>query len=245
MIYLTSDTHFHHKNICRGTTEWVGDGEIHGVQRTRDFKTLEEMDEMLISNINAVVNEDDELYHLGDWSFGGIDQIWNFRKRIKCKNIHLIYGNHDQHIEAKKQITIFKDVDWEVFDRLQLTCDQILGNSIYLNTQDLFTSVQYYKKLKANGRLFILSHYAFRVWDSSHKGSIMLYGHSHGTLDALRPEFTSPTWIGDQYFIKNFRTMDVGVDTNQLYPYDINEIIDIMDKKEVLLGVDHHSEKTN
>ncbi len=61
----------------------------------------------------------------------------------------------------------------------------------------------------------------------------------------MAPEISNPTWIGDQYFIKNFKTMDVGVDTNNLYPYSISEIIDIMNKKEVLLGVDHHNEKTN
>lgn len=84
-----------------------------------------------------------------------------------------------------------------------------------------------------------------RVWNKSHKGSIMLYGHSHGTLDQLQPQFTSPTWIGDQYFIKNYKTMDVGVDTNNLFPYHIDEILDIMKEKEVLLGVDHHSKNTN
>lgn len=71
------------------------------------------------------------------------------------------------------------------------------------------------------------------------------YGHSHGTLDELKPEFTSPTWIGDCYYTKNFKTMDVGVDTNNLFPYHIDEILDIMKDREVLLGADHHSIKTN
>jgi calcineurin-like phosphoesterase family protein len=37
-------------------------------------------------------------------------------------------------------------------------------------------------ELKTGGRLWVLSHYAFRVWNCSHRGAINLYGHSHGCL---------------------------------------------------------------
>lgn len=87
--YFTSDTHYAHKNIVRGTTEWLGDedkGQA-SVDRTRNFNTLEEHNQILIDNINQLVKENDVLYHLGDWSFGGYDNIWNFRKQLKCKNI--------------------------------------------------------------------------------------------------------------------------------------------------------------
>lgn len=175
------------------------------------------MNKTIVDNINSCVGEDDELYHLGDWSFGGKESVWIFKQQLKCKNIHLIYGNHDQWIERN-----------------------------YENIQDTFKSISYYKEIKVNHNHFILSHYAMRVWNKSHKGSIMLYGHSHGTLDALKPEFTSPTWIGDEYFVKNFKTMDVGMDANPNFkPYSITEILEIMNSKEILLNIDHHSEKTN
>ncbi len=45
-----------------------------------------------------MVKPNDIIYHLGDWSFGGHENIKIFRNRIKCKNIHLILGNHDHHI---------------------------------------------------------------------------------------------------------------------------------------------------
>lgn len=248
-IFFTSDTHYGHKNIVKGCTSWEG-----GLQRCRDFNTLEEHNQLLVDNINSIVRENDTLYHLGDWSFGGVNNIWEFRKQIHCKNIHLIFGNHDQHIENNKLLPNCY-FNW---------CDNpkvILSGNIKENIQndyswgttdtnevfapDIFSSVQYYKELKIQGIHLILCHFAMRVWNKSHKGSVMLYGHSHGTLDELRPEFTSPTWIGDQYFIKNYKTMDVGVDTNNLYPYHLDEILDIMKNKEVLLGIDHHSELTN
>ncbi len=237
--WFASDFHYNHKNIVRGTSDW----EDKNSQRTRDFKTLEEHNERLVKNINTCVKKDDTLYFLGDWSFGGIDAIWNFRKQLICQNIHLIYGNHDQHIEANKLIEVSK----EDIDKYDIGYDPLLVRGLYyIELQDLFSSVSHYKELKINGRHFILCHFAMRVWNKSHKGSIMLYGHSHGTLDQLQPEFTSPTWIGDNYYIKNFKTMDVGIDTHKDFrPYHINEIIEIMDKKKILLNIDHHSEKTN
>jgi calcineurin-like phosphoesterase family protein len=214
-IYFTSDTHYHHKNIVRGTSDWEDKS------RCRDFDTLEEHNKVIVDNINAVVKENDILYHLGDWSFGGKEQIYNFRKQLNCKTIHLILGNHDQYIK----ISDF----WKG-----------IGDA------KMFSSVNDKLQVKYANKLFILNHFAERVWDKSHKGSIMLHGHSHGTLDKLQPEFTSPTWIGDNYFIKNYKTMDVGIDTHSEFrPYHLGEILDIMDKKEILLNVDHHNKNTN
>jgi calcineurin-like phosphoesterase family protein len=213
-IWFTSDTHYGHKNIVRGTSDWDDKS------RCRDFDTIEEHDNVLVDNINKYVKENDVLYHLGDWSFGGIDNIKEFRERINCKNIHLILGNHDHHIERNTD-----------------------------NLQSLFSSVKHYNEIKHGGATFILSHYAMRVWNKSHKGSIMLYGHSHGTLDAkphLYSPILNPTWIGDNYFIKNFKTMDVGIDTKfEFTPYHLNDILLIMREKEVILNIDHHDETTN
>lgn len=228
-IFFTSDTHYDHKNICRGTTSWKEegrDGGSHSIQSTRDFDTLEQMNQALVDNINNNVKKDDILYHLGDWSFGGINNIWEFRKQIICENIHLIFGNHDHHIENNKDLR-----------------EAVIGRP--LRCQDLFSSVQHYKELTIDKQRIILSHYAMRVWNKSHHGSWMLYGHSHGTLDEMTPEFANPTWIGDRYYIKNYKTMDVGVDTNKLKPYNFEEIKVIMDKREVCLNVDHHNENTN
>lgn len=198
-IWFTSDTHYHHKNIVRGTTEWdLSRKESPSHLSVRDFDTLNHHDDTLVNNINKYVQQNDILWHLGDWSFGGEDRIKEFRERLICKNINLVFGNHDHHIENL--------------------------NKEYKN---LFNSVQYYKELKINKNLFILSHYAFRVWNKSHKGSIHLYGHSHGSL----PDAGN-------------RSMDIGMDTNNLFPYNIGEIIDILTKREIH-SIDHHNIYTN
>ena len=95
-IWFTSDTHYKHSNICRGTSNWGPDS------KTRDFDTLDHMNDTIVNNINHLVREDDVMFHLGDWSFGGYESIEEFRNRLLCKNIHLLLGNHDQHIERNK-----------------------------------------------------------------------------------------------------------------------------------------------
>lgn len=92
MNFFTSDTHFNHKNICRGVSSWADK------TGTRDFINLEQMNNILISNINAIVSKNDTLYHLGDFAFGDHSLIPNFRERINCDHIILIRGNHDDHI---------------------------------------------------------------------------------------------------------------------------------------------------
>lgn len=158
-IWFTSDTHFGHKNICRGETRWATIDKDTGMkipsQNTRDFETLEEMNNVLVENINKNVKENDILWHLGDWSFGEGNTIV-FRKLLNVKTIHLILGNHD-HIIAK-----------------------------YPELQKLFSSVSlgygWPKSPMIKDHKFVLSHFPMLVWDQHIHGSIHLHGHSHGSL---------------------------------------------------------------
>ena len=101
-VWIFSDPHYNHKNICRGVTNWrLPDGSIPESQ-TRDYPDLEKMNAAIVNNINEVVMQDDILICLGDWSFGGFESIQDFWDRIVCKNIHLILGNHDHHIENNR-----------------------------------------------------------------------------------------------------------------------------------------------
>ena len=149
-VWITSDTHYGHKNICRGVTSWrLPDGRI-PIKKTRDFDTIEEMNESIVDGINSVVGQDDVLIHLGDFSFGGFENIQKFRDRIICKEIHLILGNHDTHIENNKG-----------------------------GVQELFTSVNHYTRLLYKNKTFVLFHFPISSWDSLNKGHIHLHGHVH------------------------------------------------------------------
>jgi calcineurin-like phosphoesterase family protein len=200
-VFITSDTHYGHSNICRGTTNWrLPDGSI-PVDQTRDFEIIEKMNDTIVNNINSMVGQDDVLIHLGDWSFGGFDNIKKFRERIICKEIHIILGNHDHHILNNKE-----------------------------NVRELFTSVSEYNTLKYLNSTFVLFHYPITSWNGLHKGDIHLHGHVHLS--------------NDKKFGRG-KKMDVGVDGNDLKPYLIKEIIELMDDREILSDMlfDHHTDE--
>ena len=204
-LFFTSDTHYNHSNICSATTNWK-DAE----DKTRDFVSLEEMNTHIVDNINYNVGEDDILFDLGDWSFGGFENIEEFRKRIKCKNIHLILGNHDEHIERNKN-----------------------------DIRRLFTSVNHYVNLdlrrpsiKGKGQIdrfkFILCHFPIASWDGMNDGVIHIHGHVH---------------LPKHQRIGNGKSLDVGVDGNNLEPISLDEVLDLMKNQPIdklCLPQDHH-----
>lgn len=114
------------------------------------------MNSTIVNNINEVVGQDDILIHLGDWSFGGFESIKEFRDRIICKNIYLLYGNHDHHIENNRQ-----------------------------GIQGIFTNTSQYQMLtvynhKGENKLeFVLMHYPITSWHNMNKGRFHLFGHVH------------------------------------------------------------------
>jgi len=149
-VWITSDTHYHHTNICRGVTRWrTLDGKI-PINQTRNFQDLDEMDSVIVNNINSKVGPNDTLIHLGDVAFGGFEKIGEFLNRLVCKNIHLVLGNHDHHIRNNRE-----------------------------NIQERFLSVSDYLQVRIYDQDFVLSHYPFASWNGLNKGVIHLYGHIH------------------------------------------------------------------
>ena len=152
-LFFTSDTHYMHKNICRGTTSWSNADGF-----TRDFDTLDQMNDRVVNGINSAVGQDDILFHLGDWSFGGFEMIEQFRNRINCRNVHIILGNHDHHIERDRE-----------------------------GIRQLFTSVNQYLELEVKGKdweqNYVLMHYPIISWNKMNDGVIHLHGHVHLSAD--------------------------------------------------------------
>lgn len=102
--FFTSDTHYGHKNICLATSQWPDKS------RCRDYSSLGAMNDAIVASINGRVSAGDTLYHLGDWSFGGLDNVGLFRSRINCANVHLVLGNHDHHMDKSEVKRLFSSV---------------------------------------------------------------------------------------------------------------------------------------
>jgi calcineurin-like phosphoesterase family protein len=135
MIYFTADTHFSHRNIIDCVN--------------RPFKTVEEMDQTILDNINKTVFSSDTLYILGDFTcWGSYTKCMKYRSKIHCENIHLILGNHDRRF-------------------------------IFNGKESPFESEKDYYEIRKFDRLFCLSHYPMLSWNGRDRGSIMLHGHIH------------------------------------------------------------------
>ena len=197
-VWITSDTHYHHTNICRGITNWrTQDGKI-PVNSTRDYFSMDQMNDVIVDKINSKVGQDDTLIHLGDVAFGGFDKIGQFLDRLVCKNIHLVLGNHDQHIKNNRS-----------------------------DIQGKFLSVNHYSEVQIDGVNFVLCHYPLQSWNGLNKGVIHLHGHVH---------------LPENRKFGNGKRMDVGVDGNGMDPYNIDDIIKMMNKRPVGsdMSGDHH-----
>lgn len=86
-IWLTSDHHFYHANVIKYCN--------------RPFKTVEEMNEILVARWNEVVKPDDTVLYLGDFSMAA-RAAEVFLPRLMGKK-ELYCGNHDFPHPAHKK----------------------------------------------------------------------------------------------------------------------------------------------
>lgn len=149
----------------------------------RPFKTAEEMNEVLVSNWNEKIPQDAEVFVVGDVSFGKLEETVKIIRRLNGRK-HLVIGNHDEHFLQQPS---FRACFETIADILQLVVEDDETSS---GKMDLF-----------------LCHYAMRVWNKSHHGSINIYGHSHSTLPP------------------NDFQLDVGVDGNNFEPYSYDDVL--------------------
>lgn len=78
--------------------------------------------------------------------------------------------------------------------------------------------------LSVRGQVIVLDHYAGYVWFQSHRGSIQLYGHSHGTSEKALNEL-----------FPGRRALDVGVDNaykvlGQYRPFSLDEVLQVIER---------------
>ncbi|TXM65376.1 metallophosphoesterase [Methylobacterium sp. WL12] len=145
----------------------------------RSFPSVEAMNEHLIANWNAVVGRGDTVWHLGDFAWkASLAQAQDVFRRLHGRKF-LIRGNHDKVGE-------------------RLPWDAPVRDVAQIHVQD---------PGMAEPVALWLSHYAHRSWPRQHKGTLHLYGHSHG---ALPPTGTS---------------LDVGVDAWDLAPVALPQIL--------------------
>lgn len=182
--FFTSDTHFHHRNMVvlaphrreflspEDRERWAA---LRGTPDRRSFRVPNDavgrMDEAILASINAVVGEDDTLYHLGDFCAWGDDHAWyrstarSFRDRIRCRDVRLVAGNHDLRDAAGVPLIA-----------------------------DLFASWMEQGVVGADGHRFFLNHYPLLSWEGCFRGVAHLHGHVHAAYTAAIPVSRPLQW---------------------------------------------------
>lgn len=242
MWYFSSDWHLCHTNIIKETRrdfasqdeksmlDLADRGVIPYSEVQIDKTRVEEMNSTIIDSTNAVVDEKDSLVLLGDFCWSKkIEVAKSYLDRLKCKNIYMVWGNHDK--------------------------PQIMSS--------LFKASYYQYLWTVEGQKIFTSHFPCRVWDRSHHGSWMLYGHCHNSLwnqdnfeldseveKSIDIEFLKSCGLSENQTNKIFEnvkkgfvrshglrlTLDVGVDNKREgrsfgTPWSFEEIQDLMRRK--------------
>lgn len=139
MLYFTADLHLCHDDM----------------RKIRGFQNTDEMNEYIISCWNDTVEEDDDIYVLGDIVCGSPINAECYLKRLKGRK-HFLIGNHD-------------------FGWMRKTP----------NYKDYFVSVKNIEYMFLDDAFLTLCHYPLLEWPGSshfHKEkSYLIHGHIHSS----------------------------------------------------------------
>ena len=119
--WFTSDTHFFHKNIIRYCNRpWnSGKDEAGNIIATDD--DVKRMNDDIVARWNSVVSKSSIVWHLGDFSFGGKENLEHIFPKLNGK-INLVMGNHDHN-----KIKYYYDVGFHrVYDKKVLIHDFVI-----------------------------------------------------------------------------------------------------------------------
>lgn len=121
----------------------------------RPFNSLDEMHEYILKKWNEKVTNGDTVYILGDISMRGRnDELIALVAQLKGHKT-LLAGNHEDLSDYR-----YKQLFEEICDYKEIT-DHFDGQAYKL----------------------VLCHYPILMWKDQHKGSILLYGHTHKTIE--------------------------------------------------------------
>lgn len=121
----------------------------------RPFDNPEEMNMVINKKWNSKVTNGDTVYILGDMAMRGTqEELIAFVSTLKGHKV-LIKGNHDD-VRDQRYKQLFEEI-----------CD-------YKELNDTLERV--------NVKL-VLSHYPILMWKDQHRGSILLYGHVHNSVE--------------------------------------------------------------
>lgn len=121
----------------------------------RPFDNLEEMHSIVKDKWNAKVTNGDTVYIIGDLAMRGTQEdLIAFVSTLKGHKV-MVKGNHDDIRDLR-----YKQLFDEICDYKEIS-DTLDGKNVKL----------------------VLCHYPILMWKDQHRGSILLYGHVHNSIE--------------------------------------------------------------
>lgn len=218
MWFFSADWHLGHANIIKYCRRPFMTSEEEGLLNMADRGTIpvkelrisqassDQMTNTIIDSTNAVVRDNDSLVINGDFCFtprdDRFDIIKRYRDQINCKNVYLIWGNHD--------------------DRRPLN----VAKQQYM--KDLFSACYEQYMFNISGQHIFVSHYPCRSWDRKAHGSWMLYGHVHNLYwpednGQLMPHAKQVFSDGFQYILEKYGVQNESGERDSA----VNELLDL------------------
>lgn len=168
----------------------------------RPFDSVLTMNETMIANHNERVGPDDSVYIIGDFTLKDYTAARAYAERLNG-TLYFLPGSHDHWLPVGLRVG---DPPFPLY--LPGPGRRYLLPPLYsLEIPSKNGGTRY-------PLVVVLCHYAMRVWDRSHYGSLHLFGHSHGRLgcNPIR------------------RSLDVGVDCRGFKPISLEEVRAILDQ---------------
>lgn len=158
-VWFVADSHFGHKNILKFSPKRLAEFGLN----LDDPDVVKKHDNILINRWNMTVAKHDTVYILGDLSFASADDTRKILEKLHGKK-HLIIGNHDGSCRG---------------------------------LENYFESVSQIKEVTFKKHMFdfldenmhcVMCHFPLIAWNRRMHGSIMVHGHTHGSLDLMNKE---------------------------------------------------------
>lgn len=220
--YWVSDTHYNHN------PNWTIP-----LHETRGYTNAIEMNADIVDKINITVRPNDVLWHLGDIALNCDENQFNdFISKIKCQNIYLLWGNHNNPSAGIYRNEIdnwlsYNDEGYNTEKGGTIYVDEIRPEIYPLRYKNVVFMGDY-QEIVVDGQYMVMMHYALNVWNRGMNGAFMVHGHSHGNFKNSLPTELNCGKI-----------LDVSWDVFKK-PISFNELCNIMKNKK-FVAVDHHS----
>lgn len=138
----------------------------------------------------------------------------------------LIIQRFNEVLHPDDRLYHLGDVSWSSWDKTNLKRLNTQQRYLVYGNHDKDRPAAYraagfiwardYEKITVGSVPVVLFHYPIRSWNGKGHGGFQLYGHCHGSLEP---------GLG--------RSMDVGVDTHNFYPWNWDEVYDKLKEKPI------------